>query len=92
VWYLLVVYYEECDFKMFVFCIISSYNCFSADMKYYSHAEWRFLMLYFYEYKIRGSQKILWKKLDSGFKHRSIFHKLRGLYSKIEIRTVKIQE
>jgi len=26
--YLLVVYYEECDFKMFVFCIISSYKCF----------------------------------------------------------------
>jgi len=57
--YLLIVYYEESDFKMFVFCIISSYKCFSADMNYHSHAEWCFLMFYFYEYKIRGSQKLL---------------------------------
>jgi len=40
--HLFVVYYEECDFKMFVFCIISSYKCFSGDIKYHSHAEWRF--------------------------------------------------
>ena len=52
--YLLGVYYEECDFKMFVFCIISSYKYFSADIKYPSYAEWLFLMLYSYEYKIRG--------------------------------------
>ena len=37
--YLLGVYYEECDFKMFVFCIISSYKYFSADIKYPSYAE-----------------------------------------------------
>ena len=39
--YLLVVFYEECDFKMFVLCIISSYKCVTADMKNHSHAYWR---------------------------------------------------
>jgi len=90
--YLLVVYYEECNFKMFVFCIISSYKCFSADMKYHSHAEWRFLMLYFYEYKIRGSQKLLLKTRQWFQTQIDISQTKRVVLVKFEIRTVKILE
>ena len=89
---LLVVYYEECDFNMFMFCIISSYKCFSADMKYHSHAEWSFLMLYFYEYKIRVFQKLLLKTRQWFQTQIDISQTKRVVLVKFEIQTVKIYE
>ena len=78
--------------EMFVFCIISSYKCFSADMIYYSHAEWRFLMLYFYESKIRVSQKLLLKTRQWFQTQIDISQTKRVVLVKFEIRTVKILE
>jgi len=57
--YLLVVHTRNATLKCSCFVLFLIINVFSADMEYHSHAEWRFLMLYFYEYKIRVSQKLL---------------------------------
>ena len=65
---------------------------FSADVKYHSHAEWRFLMLYCYEYKIRGSQQILLKTRQKFQTHIDISQTKRVVLVKFEIRTVKIHE
>ena len=65
---------------------------FSADMEYHSHAEWRFLMLYFYEYKIRWSQKLLLKTRQWFETQIDISQTKRVVLVKFEIRAVKIYE
>jgi len=61
-------------------------------MKYHSHAEWCFLIIYFYEYKIRGSQKLLLKTRQWFQTQIDISQTKRVVLDKFEIRTVKIYD
>ena len=51
-----------------------------------------FLMLYFYEYKIRGSQKLLLQTRQWFQTQIDISQTKRVVLIKVEIQTVKIQE